>query len=161
MALRVTVDRLKNLVDATDALTKQRVMVGVPANKAGRRQTRGQRINNATLAYIHEHGAPAANIPKRAFLRPGVESVQRDLVQIMRKAGDAALNGRPDHVNRWLNAAGLKAQAAVQAKLRSGPFAPLSPRTLAARRARGVSRTKPLIDTAQLLQSISYVVRRR
>lgn len=161
MALQVPIDNLKKLVEATDNLTKQQVLVGVPANKAGRNQTQGQRINNATLAYIHEHGAPAANIPARPFMRPGVRSVQADLIKIMRQAANAAYEGRPDHVNKYLNAAGIKAQLAIQMKLRSGPFVPLSPRTIAARRARGVQRTKPLIDTGQLLQSISYVVRKR
>jgi hypothetical protein len=40
----------------------------------------------------------------------------------------------------------------------SGNFEPLSERTLEARRARGRSGTKPLIDSAQLIQHVSFVV---
>ena len=155
---KITVDKLNDLLEATKLLTQTEVMVGIPSVNAGRKDTP---INNATIGYIHEHGAPEANIPARPWLGPGVEAAKDQLTKIFREAGKAAYNGRQDLVIRQLNVAGLTAQVSVQKKLREGPFVPLAPATIARRRARGVTRTKPLIDTGQLLQSVTYVLRKR
>jgi hypothetical protein len=40
-------------------------------------------------------------------------------------------------------------------------FAPLAAATLAARRRKGRTGTKPLIDTGQLRRAITYVLRRK
>jgi hypothetical protein len=156
--LKIGIDRLDAMFDATRELTTHRVLVGIPSDKAGRRDGP---MNNATLGYIHEHGAPEANIPARPWLGPAVKEAQPALIKIMRQAAEAALRGRADLVMRQFNAAGLTAQVAAQKKLREGPFTPLSPVTLARRRARGVTRTNPLVDTAQMLQAVTYVIRKK
>jgi len=48
----------------------------------------------------------------------------------------------------------------VKAKISSGPFKKLADATLAARRRRGRTGTKPLQDTDQLLNSVTYVMRK-
>ena len=52
---------------------------------------------------------------------------------------------------------------AIKAKITDGPFEPLKPSTIAARKSKRKSRSnadiKPLIDTGALRNSISYVIR--
>ena len=75
------------------------------------------------------------------------------------KAARAAAEGRLSQVATALHAAGLIAQASVRNEITSGAFTPLSARTLAERQARGRTGTKPLVDTGQYRNSITYVVR--
>lgn len=154
----VVLDKVSEVMKGIALLAGTRVMVGVPASKAARED--GQPINNAALAYIHDNGAPEANIPARPFLKEGVESAQAEINDGFRKVGEAALDGNPGAAERGFHAVGLKAQAAVRAKITAGPFQPLKPATLAARRRRGRTGTKPLLDTAQLRNAINYVVRK-
>lgn len=154
----VVLDEVAKTIDGIQKLASTRVMVGVPATKANRED--GEPVNNAELAYIHDHGAPEAGIPAREFMMPGLEAKQDDIAAGLEKAGVAALDGKPDVVDRQFNIVGLKGQAAVRAKITEGPFDPLKEATLAARRRRGRTGTKPLIDTGGLRNSISYVIRK-
>jgi len=157
--LTITIDEVAKVVGAMRSLASQRVLVGVPAAEAGRRDE-DTGINNAELGYIHDRGAPEVNIPARPFLEPGIKDVQPAIEDGLKSAADAAFMGRQEAVDRQLNAIGLKAQAAVRAKITTGPFVPLKLATLAARRRRGRTGTKPLIDTGQLRNAINYVIRK-
>jgi hypothetical protein len=154
---KTLIDRLPEVARGIRTLAENRVYVGVPASKAGRS---GGEISNADLAYIHENGAPTVGIPARPFLKPGVASIRRWVEETLVKIGRSALDGRPEAVTRGLNALGLRAQSAVRAKINEGVPPPLRPGTLAARRRRGRTGTKPLIDTGQLRNAITYVIRR-
>lgn len=177
--LVVKVDRLTQLVKSINELTAKEVLVGVPAAEAGREAAEddGKPINNAALAYIHETGAPEANIPARSFLVPGIQDNQRALERELKRAADQALLGKRGNVTGALNRVGLVAQAGVRRKINSGDFPPLSDATLRARARRGrkgaqeeldrrakgeapsTESAKPLIDTGQLRNSINYVIR--
>jgi phage gpG-like protein len=163
--LQVVVDRVVQVLEAVAVLTGKQVLVGIPGTTAPRKtdpkQPGRQEPSNPTLGYIHEFGSPSRNIPARPFLRPGVEAVREEAAARLRKAGDLALAGKPEGVERQLKSAGLLAQNSVRRKITEGPFAPLAPATIAARKARKVTRTKPLIDTGQLRASITYVIRAR
>jgi hypothetical protein len=115
--------------------------------------------NNALLGYVHEYGSPAQNIPARPFLHPGINNARAGIERHMKKAAQLALLGKSDEVTGELEKVGLIAMVSVQRKINAGPFEPLKPATLAARRRRGRTGTKPLIDTTQLERSITYVVR--
>ncbi len=157
--LTKTVDRRKRFEEALVKLASIRVMVGVPAEKGSRND--GGTINNAAIAYIQEHGAPEAGIPARPFLKPGIESKEAEILSAFKKVGKAAfVDGDPAKVDRGFNAVGLIAQSAVRAKITDGPFEPLKPSTIAARNRRGRTGTKPLIDTGQLRNSLTYVIRK-
>ena len=188
-ALTVVLDKVDKTVAGIVGLAGTRVMVGVPAEKALRKpdeRVRGQPINNAALAYIHENGAPEAKIPPRPFLLPGVKIVQPEIEKGLRAAAEHAFDGKPDASERDFHRVGLRAQAAVRRKIQSGPFLPLAPATILARIARGrrgqvssylqakrergeivssdihveFSGMRPLIDTGALRNSINYVVRK-
>jgi hypothetical protein len=57
------------------------------------------------------------------------------------------------------NKAGLIAESSVRKKINEGPFEPLAPKTLQERKRRGRTGEKPLIDTGQLRNSVTYVIR--
>lgn len=154
-----TIDRTHKIAEALKALTKSNVYVGIPAAKTERSDDEGSTINNAVIGYVQENGNPALNIPARPFLIPGVNDAKDKVASIFRKAGKNALEGNLNDVNRGLNAAGLVATAAVKARITSGIPPELKEGTLAARRAKGRSGTTPLIDTGQLLNANTYVIR--
>lgn len=159
----LVVDKIPKLLAGVDNLVGTRVMVGVPATEALRKPEPGEAgepPNNAMLAYIHENGDAAGRIPPRPFLKPGVAGAHEAIDARLVQAANAAIDGKAQVVERALHAAGLTAQAAVRRRITTGPHLPLAPRTLAKRRARGRTGTKPLLDTGQLRSAINYVLRR-
>lgn len=156
--LQTLVDNVARFTAGIEKLASTRVMVGVPAEKGARKD--GGSINSAALAYIHENGSPEAGIPARPFLKPGIADKKAEIAAALEKTAKAALDGKPEAVDRGFNITGLIGQNAVRAKINTGPFTPLAEATLAARRARGRTGDKPLIDTGQLRNSLSYVIRK-
>lgn len=142
-------DRVDDILAAVRELGARDVKVGFPEKTGGRS---GDELNNPTLAYIHEYGAPEANIPERPFLVSGVESSLPTVTKIMKEGAKAALAGR-NTAGQTLNTVGLVAQGAVQKKIVDGPFIPNAPGTV---QRKGSDR--PLIDTGALRQAVSYVI---
>lgn len=152
---------------AIKELAGKRLLVGIPQDKDPRP---GEPIGNAGLGFIHEFGSPAVNIPPRPFLIPGVESAMPQITRELRAAAVAALDGKS--ADQGLGRAGIIAVRTVQARIAAGIPPPLAPATVARRRIRtpGSSYRRrattpadviPLIDTGQMLRSITWVIRRR
>jgi len=165
LKITMVADNSRDLERSLRNLIEQDVLVGIPAEKAARTseeaRARGTPITNAALGYIHEHGSPPVNIPPRPFLIPGIKNAQKEISEGFEKAGAAALEGKPDVMVKQLHAIGLRAATSVKLKIQSGPFVALKPATIRARRRRGHMGTKPLIDTGQLRNAVTYVLRRR
>ena len=159
VTMKVLRDNIKSVTESMELLVDTAVYAGVPADKAGREETEGQPINNATLMYIHEHGAPEVNIPARPVLVPAMETIKKQVVGMLKKAASLAIEGDKSSVKKQYMAIGLLAQNAMRKRITDGPFVPLKPGTIAARRAKGRRGTKPLIDTGQLRRSLTYVIR--
>jgi phage gpG-like protein len=159
--ITTSVDNTRQLTEALHELERNQVLIGIPAEKAPRTgaAAKGAPINNAALGYIHNFGMPSKNLPARPFLEPGIKNAEEEITTRMGMAAQGALAGKPDVVTAQLTSIGIVASSAVKAKIQNGPFAPLGASTLAARRRRGRTGTKPLIDTGQLLRSISFVIR--
>jgi hypothetical protein len=153
---KLGIDKLADVLDNFRALSRKRVLVGIPDANATRNDGP---ISNAVIGYIHEMGDASRNLPSRAFLVPGVRNVHDQTIKSMRAAALYALAGNHVAVDSTLHKMGLRAQVAVRAKITAGPFAPLAPSTIAQRRGPGPYR--PLIDTGALRQSITYVIRTR
>lgn len=153
------INRTDQLRKNLAALTKRQTLVGVPSTTASRKQGTGP--TNALLAYVHDNGSPARGIPAREFLRPGIKDAQKEIEAKLGQTARQALDGSVDDIEKGLMAVGLIAQKAVRRKITQGPFVPLKPGTLAARRRRGRKGTKPLIDTGALRQAISFSVRNK
>ncbi len=134
------------------------VGVGSVGGTTKRRKGTGK-VNNATLAYVHNNGSPAQNIPARATLGPGIKDAQREISDYMEQAGKNAMNGSFDKTEAAMMAAGIKAVVSVKKRIRSNTPPKLSERTLAARRRRGVTRTNTLVDTGQYLNAHTFVLR--
>src|SRR5262252_1539676 len=162
----VSVDELNNMPligQAADWLAHAQVLVGIPSDNDTDKQdeTGGSPhterrddapIGNAALGYIHEHGSPINNIPARPWLYPGVANSKSEWMRYMRQAADAAMRGDQSLMERAFHAAGMTAVSAVKARITAGIDPPV-------RRHRDPDHTA-LIDTAQMLNSISYIVRR-
>lgn len=158
-------DRMRELARAVQVLTRRRVLVGIPAENAQRDAADGQEINNAQIGYIHEYGAPAANIPARPHMVPGIKAAKAELATVMKRIGqDAAdlreipLQQRKDAIDRGLNQMGLIAVSSIRKMMTAGLTPPLKPATIAARESRNHKGTNPLIETGDYLRHISYVL---
>ena len=160
MTVEVTKDRVADVLRAIRVLTLKEVLIGIPAEGAERKPEPGEPNppSNAVIGYTMEFGDPERNIPARQHLLPGVESILPKAIERLRKAGEQALSGKPEEAEKALHVVGLMGQSAVRGRITSGPFVPLSPRTLARRKARGRLGEKPLIDTGAYRMAQTYVV---
>ena len=159
MKVTVTKDHLDEVLKSVRDLTKSRALIGVPDVNAGRDDD--EPISNAEIGYIMETGSPSQNIPPRPHLIPGVEGARDKIANHLAVGARKALGGDGGAVDIALHRAGLEGSTAVKRKIDEGPFEPLAPRTLQARKARGRTGEKPLIDTGQYRNSITYVVRKK
>jgi len=157
-AAKKLIDKLPKLKLSLDKLVKNEVLVGVPREAPVRKD--GE-MNNATLAYIHNNGSPAQNIPARPFMEPGVEAVKDRIVSNLKSAAKKALDKDENAVGESLHKVGLIVQASIRGKINEGIDPPLAPATLAARRRSGAKGTKPLIRTGQMRNAINYEVRKK
>ena len=156
MPIKMISNKLGEVQNRIKELTKDKVFVGVP-DGGGRSDGK---MTNAQIARVHEFGSPAQNIPARPFLTAGVTTAKPEIVAQMRQASLDILGGKSG--DTAFNKAGLIGQAAVKKYIVASDFTPLSPKTVKARnnaRSNGNGGTKPLIDTGQLLNSITYVIR--
>lgn len=173
----VVFDKSDKVIEAVYALAKRRVYVGIPSTTAGRTDIP---ISNAALGYIHEFGDPATNLPARPFLRPGVKSVEMQTIEGLKRAAKSAVNGNMDAMEKQFMAVGQRAASAVQRVIQQRIPPPLADRTVRARLSKtkagqtrmkkllasgtsltgwGAANLTPLLDTGQLLKSITYVVK--
>jgi hypothetical protein len=158
MTVKITRDNLQNVLRSINALTKKDVLVGIPDSAPERRD---EPISNAQIGYILDRGSPAKNIPARPWLVPGVEDVQDECAERLKKGATAALDGNQAGAMSALTAAGLTAEKGVKAKINSNIQPALAESTLEARRARGVTRENTLVDTGSLRNSVTHVIREK
>lgn len=146
---------MKNLRKQLQAIARKRVLVGVPEDNSDRKNN--DEMTNAGLAYLHTHGSPLQHIPARPIIEPALQAADNKdrITKILGRAAKAALDQKPDVANEQLNRAGVAGANAAKRWFvddRNG-WAPDSPETVARKGS-----DKPLIDTAQLRRSITYLV---
>jgi hypothetical protein len=159
MPVKISVDKMASVIRAINELGAKDVLIGIPEGNVDRKS--GDPASNALIGYVQEFGSPANNIPARPFLIPGVQDIQKPAADRLKVAAQRALAGDATQAERQLNAAGLMGQNSARAKINSNIQPELSERTLEARRARGVTRENTLVDTGQLRNSITYVIRKK
>lgn len=185
----VQVNKIKlpeEVVKAIGDLASSEVLVGFPAATTTRKKDpedeAGEReLTNAALGYIHDNGAPEANIPARPFMRPGIGVAKPKLIKIAQNMGKQALTSKDPRlvIEQGFHMMGLVAQSAIRGVINAGVDPPLSDATLRARAAKGrkgakqelanrakglppgKSLAKPLVDTAQLRNAVNYAIRNR
>ena len=144
-----------NLIKAWHFFLTHELVVGITAATAGR----SGGANNAALAYLHTNGSPAHNIPPRPFLEPAImnEEVYEQIKSLMMVAAEAALiDGDISRCEQAWEMAGLFAAQKVKEYIAGGVPPPNRPSTI---RRKGSS--TPLVDTGQLMNSITYEVRKK
>lgn len=180
--IHIKKDRLADLHQNLAELVKREVLVGFPEESTDRDPSAEEPagITNASLAYIHDNGQPERNIPARPFMLPGMEEAADPVANILGNLAKNLLTGKGKvTADQGLHRAGLKAQATIRRKINEGIPPPLSEVTLRRRAAKGrkgakkelllraqgeapsTQFAKPLIDTAQMRNALTYVIRDR
>ena len=138
------------LIERMKSLGEPKVYIGIPASTNARQGS----SNNATLAATHELGAPSRGIPARPFLIPTMQNNADKYVRLMAQGFKTALQDKTkaDEVYEKI---GLVASSDVKDYIVSGQFVPLKQSTIDRKGS-----SKPLIDTGELRNSISYEVRK-
>lgn len=179
----MTVDKVPKVLKSMTTLIKKQVLIGIP--DSGQNVRDDGPLNNATIGYLMEFGAPASNVPARPFLVPGVQNSEKESMAQVRKACDSALDGDMAAAEKSLEVAGIIASNEVKAMINSNIPPPLAPSTIRNRhRGRETKRRESedvylgliakgvepgaaqaevgivsLINTGQLRNSITSVVR--
>lgn len=184
LQIKTTKNNLDAMVKSLLILADVEVLVGFPEDTTIRdadpADTAPRDITNASLAYIHDNGAPEQNIPARPFMMPGIESAKDAVTAKLSEIITAVSQGRsPDVVERGLTQVGLIAKLAIQNKINEGIPPPLAASTLRARARKGrkgaqaelnsrgqgndpgMVDAKPLVDTGQMRNAVNYVIRSR
>lgn len=173
---------IKELLADLNLLADQEVLIGFPEETTDRPPNEDEPagITNASLAYIHDNGAPEQRIPARPFMVPAVESIQGKVADKMGQILQAVLSGKGSMVvDQGMHQVGLIGKLAIQTTINDGIDPPLAESTLRARarkgrkgaqeelanRAQGLPPStlfaKPLVDTGALRDSASYAIRSR
>lgn len=155
------IDRLPQIKTSFAKLSTKDVYVGVPRDETERKveDISEEGMTNAALLYIHNNGSPAANIPARPVMEPGIHAAKGKITNAFKKGAKGVLDGDSGAVDRALHTAGLVAQDSIRHQINTGPPPALAESTLAARQSKGIKSTKPLVVTAQMRNSINYVIR--
>ena len=106
----------------------------------------------AYVATIHEFGT--GRIPARPFMRPAVADHGREWIDLLGQGAKAAISGGPSPAE-VLEAVTLAAAGNVAEKIQAVTSPPLSPVTIKRK-----GHDKPLVDTGQMVQSVTGKVER-
>jgi len=179
-AAKLIINNLPKFKLETKQLVANEVLVGVPSENVQRNDS--NEPNNATLAYIHDNGSPAQNIPARPFMVPGIERVKGEISEILKIGAKTCLDGVNGAGVIALTKVGFLAQSSIRNRINEGIEPPLSEQTLRnriknrtsikgakaelKRREKGLLpsatvEAKPLIATGQLRNSINFVIREK
>lgn len=127
------------------------VAVGVLASG----DDRSDGSSNATIYATHEFGAPEKGIPERSSLRATIDSNERQYSALGRHLCGMVIDNRlsPRQAHAIL---GERVVADIKRRIQRGIDPPLKDATVARKGS-----SKPLIDTAQMINAINYEVRGR
>ena len=118
-------------------------------------------LDNVTLAVIHEFGAPSVGIPSRPFMRSAFDRNEGKYEQQLRLLVRGIYEGKTSE-RQALGLMGLAMATDIKLGITSGTgIAPAdSPATIRRKLAKGNGKGAPrtLVDTGQLLGSVSWAV---
>ena len=136
----------KNLQQFKDSVVK----AGILAKDGSQNHSEG--ITVFQIGMIHEFGVPEKNIPRRSFIRVPIENNIKEITKLIennhRLVSENAMSAKVA-----LDRIGIKAQNTIKESFRKNDWKPNSRATI---KRKGSSR--PLIDTGQLVGSISFIV---
>jgi len=106
----------------------------------------------ATIGAIHEFGSATRGIPERSFIRETLFTKQKDIqTMVSKQAGKAIEDEQP--LNKTLGIIGEFTKGLIQESFTNNNWQSLKQSTIDAKGS-----SKPLIDTGQLRQSITWKV---
>lgn len=128
---------------------KDQKALGKPASLALIART----LNYGRQAGTTAEGRSYPEIPARPFMKFAMEIWEREFPKILERLTPAYLRGTYS-VDDVLKTLGERARNAVQKAIREGDYAPLSPRTIAAKGS-----STPLIDNGTMVYSVTFEIR--
>ena len=162
-------DDTQRMFESLKSLTDVDVLVGVPddsdsqrtsSDKGANERGGADGVSNAELVYIHTHGSPLKGIPSRPIIEPAIADPenQHEIVGELRQAAEEALDGNSTLAEQHFVRAGLSGQNAARDWFTNpkNNWPPNSPLTIALKGS-----DRPLIDTAQMRKSITYLIRKK
>jgi len=107
------------------------------------------------IASVHEFGG--GNVPERSFIRSTVDQQETTIKRLQKNIAAKVLEGKMSP-KQGLGTLGEYVQSEMQKTIRAGIAPELTPATLARKTLNDRTGDVPLIDTAQMIQSIAYEV---
>lgn len=135
--------------NALKTLNNKSILIGVTQKS----DARSDGMNNATLAMIHEFGSPKHNIAQRSFLRVPLAQNQEKITTLAKEQVYKALSNETS-VIRPLEEIGIFSSNLCKMAITDGLTPALKPATIKRKKS-----SKPLIDTGNLLNSITWEIR--
>jgi len=132
------------------ALGGPHVLVGVQGPEATAAHAESE-LTVAEVASYHEFGR--GNNPERSFIRETFDIKRLEMGMALRPLASQVVAGKMT-ARRALEIIGMKAQSDIQGRIEEGIDPPLKESTIKRKKS-----SKPLIDTGQLKNSITYEVR--
>ena len=136
----------KNLQQFKDSVVKAGILA-----KDGR-ENHSEGITEFQIGMNHEFGVPEKNIPRRSFIRVPIENNIKEITKLIEN-NHKLVSENAMSAKVALDRIGIKAQNTIKESFRNNDWKPLKRATV---KRKGSSR--PLIDTGQLIGSISYIV---
>lgn len=134
-------------------------------------------VTNAELLFIHTNGAtlkerspeelaklnggsPIKDIPPRPVIEPAIEDDKDRLDRMLMQSADQALDGKLEKALELLKKTGVRAQSVCMRWFVNpkNNWPPNSPATFRRKQKKGATINRPLIDTSQLRNSITYFI---
>ena len=147
----------KHLLKSIEAISKAEIKVGFFAHS--QHETDKGTVPTASIAAVQELGSIKQSIPARPFLNPALDENRDENVRLMLDAAKDTLNG--GNLSASFEKIGGKLVGDVQTKITEITQPPLKQSTIKARARRhskGIASDKPLVDTGEMLRSVSYEV---
>lgn len=153
MAKSRVIDRDRGWTDIRKQARKSRkahVAVGI----LGAHGSRDDGMTNAGIGTVHEYGAPEVGVPERSFIRATMDSKASEYRALAKRLG-GMIASKQISIEQALGLFGARAVSDIRRRIQFGIDPPLAPKTI---RRKGSS--KPLIDTGQLVNAITWEVRK-
>ena len=155
--IEVSNEGFKKMMNGLDFIEKSAVYVGIPEKETSRED---EDITNAELLFIHTNGSPINRVPARPVIEPALEDDQERLTSMMQRMILLALSGDLEGATDQLKRIGMRGQNVSRAWFtnQKNGWPPNSPAVQRAKRKKGSTNPRPLIDTGELRKSITYVI---
>lgn len=147
---RTDAGALARIVENVRSMGLNKLEVGLPSG--GRHSASDLSMHE--LGMVHEYGSPTRGIPARPFIEPPIKDNTEKYKGIMRNQASRLIFRRTS-LDNALSLVGEAAKADIQKYMLSASFTPLSAATI---ERKGSS--KPLIDTGQMRNAITYEIKR-